>query len=167
MTRAAASIAITFFLTSCSSLSRDLSRLEPSGSAVDAVFDATFENVWLAVSDVLRQENLAVETLDEELGMIWTEFVAAVGNTDEQACLGLHTGDNESVEAIRYRLRFEVTGEGGARTRVRAYADVQGKVLTGDGSDARNSEGAWSDCTSTGEIERRLLDTIQARLEEG
>jgi hypothetical protein len=40
------------------------------------------------------------------------------------------------------------------------YADVQGWIAS-DGAG-----GVWADCTSTGEVERRLLDVIQSRLDE-
>jgi hypothetical protein len=165
--RISAAVATAFVLVSCSAVHRDLSHLEPSGSAVDAVFAASLERTRLAVSSVLDEENIAVETIDDVLGVIWTEFVAAGVDVDEQACLGLSTGDDEWVEAIRYRLRLEVTREGKTRTRVRAYADVQGKISSQSRDGGRARKGIWHDCTSTGEIERRILDTVQARVEKG
>lgn len=162
--RILASIAAVLVLASCSAVNRDLSRLRPSGSGVDAVIAASFERTWLAATMALEGENLAMETADDALGTIRTEFVTAGVNLDEQACLGLSTRDNEWVEAIRYRVRLQLTRESQNTTRVRAYADVQGQVSSQNRNGTRYREGAWHDCTSTGKIERRILDAVQERL---
>jgi hypothetical protein len=127
--------------------------LEPTGSAIDGLFGAPAADARRALTAVLRARRVDIELDDATRGIITTGFAVAPAGVDDMAC----TGGGAWVDQVRYRFRIEIASRGRTLTRLRVYADVQGNVRHADG-------GAWVDCTSTGQIERDLLDAIQEAL---
>jgi hypothetical protein len=123
------------------------------------LFNDSLDHTRGAVVAVLRARGVAIDVDDPVLGVIATEFAPVSPALEEMACTGFSTGEGEAVDAIRFRLRIEVAPRGRLLTRVRVYADVQGRVVHAD-----TGTGAWVDCTSAGEIERDFLDAVQDAL---
>jgi len=156
-----APIAVLFaalLLAGCAPGRYDPPTLEPTGSAIDGLYQAPVEDVRRALDGVLRERRLDVDVDDPVLGAITTAFVTTPADLEELACTGFADAEGRTVDGIRYRLRIELARRGRALTRVRVYADVQGHVR-GDGI-----AGVWTDCASTGEIERGFLDAVQRAL---
>jgi hypothetical protein len=136
-----------------------MARMSPTGSAIDAAYDAPREVVWRAVTATVAGSGIDVTRADMDRGVLVTDFAYAAGGEDEQACTGVSTGDGSWISAVRYRLHIEVVASEPRFTVVRVYADVQVQESRDGG------QGAWIDCASTGAVERSFLDHVAARLE--
>lgn len=148
---------LSVVLAGCSARSRDMARITPTGSAIDAAYDAPRERVWPAVTGVLAAQGVEVTKAVFDLGVIVTDYVYATGD-DDQACTGVSTGEGRWISAVRYRLHLDVVASQPRVTLIRVYADVQVQESSTGG------EGAWIDCSSTGAVERSFLDRVSARL---
>lgn len=141
-------------LMSCSARDRDVAHLEVTGSAIDAEYNSGFDAVWDAVESALAREQFPAGGSDRTAGRIDTGYAVAGPDVDELACSNLDAEPGARVDAVRYRLHILVSARAARRATVRVYADVQG----------HSEEGRWIDCTSTGEVERMFLDSVQSRL---
>ena len=125
--------------------------------------EAPFEDAWATVVASLEDLEWTVATAVETSGLIATEETTIGTNRDRYACRQW-PGSNTRVDEMTCKLTVHVGSDDGEVTRIRALADIKGRY-TYISSSGEEKVGGWLPCTSTGEIETELLDTVLMRLE--
>jgi hypothetical protein len=131
----------------------------------DYYFDVElpFEDVWANVLSALEDLEWETDSEVQTAGMIVTKETTIGTNRDRYACRQW-PGSATRVDEMRCRLAIQVGSGDGTITRVRAFANLEGRYLY-ISSIGDERVGGWWPCTSTGVIEAELFDDLLSRLE--
>jgi hypothetical protein len=125
--------------------------------------EASFDDVWATVISSLGDLEWRIDSQVETAGMIITKEETIGTNRDRYACRSW-PGSATRVDEMRCTIAVHVGASEGAATRVRAFANLEGRYLYVS-SVGEEKVGGWWPCTSTGEIEGEFFDALLSRLE--
>jgi len=125
--------------------------------------EASFDDVWATVLSSLGDLEWTVDSQVETAGMITTKEATIGTNRDRYACRSW-PGSATRVDEMRCTLAVHLGTTEGTVTRVRAFANLEGRYLYVS-SVGEEKVGGWWPCTSTGEIEGEFFDALLSRLE--
>jgi len=149
-----------FVLLSCASTPK------PEITTTDRSYPISFDKAWAAVIETLEEEMWEIDSMDKKAGSITTKFMTMGVNRDEYACPSTFRRRGW-IDELRCKLRVNVEHIADNLTKIRIDGQIQGRKVymhrSSDDITHEHIEG-WVDCTSTGKIEREMLDTIHNRL---
>lgn len=148
-------VLVVFFLVGCATVA-----VRPTIQDTE-IIDAPFDKVWGALIATLSEQSLPIETIEKESGLVTTKFVTfASGFMAERAINEvavkpsglLYTWSN-----ARYTVSVFVTKSGENTTRVKITSHIE--------AFENNVTKSWMVCYSNGVIEKRIFDSIEAKIE--
>ena len=131
------------------------------------IVEVPFEEAWGNILHAFRDQEWPVEAEDRVSLSITTEYVTIGINKHAGACYLSRArflpfqrpGARSELTEMRSRLIVHLTPSGGAATKVRALAEVEGRFVLLD-THERGREGSsteWQSCESTGRSSRNSL----------
>ena len=103
--------------------------------------------VWDNILEVLSERNIAIATLDEEAGIISTDWVVISGKNNEYCECGNSRLSPLDVIQAKFNVFVEFIAEGATSVKIAALYQLNNKI-----------------CGSTGKFESEILTTIQNRI---
>jgi hypothetical protein len=158
MTRTLLTVSFALLFLSCTSARSP----DKPDTDTERVYPVSFDRAWRAVGVVLETQGWLIETESEVSGSIATEFVLVGVNRDRNACPAF-VGDNRRIDQVRCKLIVHVRGLSEYETEIKANAILEGRVVLAYTSLSERFV-KWMPCTSTGTIEKEILDAVEVEL---
>lgn len=151
---------LMILLASCASGPPPIQRLD----AKPQTTQATFEETWAALSDVLSEKRLPIRAFEKESGLITTDFV---NSGSRYIYWGKKDGSGAEIStwALKTRcflnIRVRAAESGGATVDVLPHIEyMQYRYVRGVG----DVEVGWAQCDSHGDIEQEIYDALAVKL---
>lgn len=152
---------LVFAVLGCSSTPSPVPRLEAKAN----VYDASFEETWDALNDVLTEKRLPLKAFEKDSGLVSTDFVNAgsryvyMGKKDDAG-----REMSQWADKTRYFLNIRVRADGDNQTTVDVIPHFEYMRYVRDTRINRWVEAGWEPCDSHGDVEREIHDALASKL---
>jgi len=122
---------------------------------------APFDQVWSMVIEFLAEENMPIKVIEKASGLVTTDpmdISTDISRSELAECGAI--GTSPFWDRERKRVVFSIFVAPGSSSIIRIRVHTRAEIL------AKSSffgSWAWHPCESTGHIEKKLLDTLEAR----
>lgn len=154
-------VGLLVLMTGCSSTPSPVPRI----SVEVEEYNASFEETWEALNDVLTEKRFPLKAFEKDSGLVNTEFVSSgsryvyMGRKDDAG-----REMSQWASKTRYFLNIRVRSVGEGRTTVDVIPHFEYMRYRYDTRINRYVEAGWEPCDSHGDIEQDIYDALAVKL---
>lgn len=128
------------------------------------IYEVPFDKVWPAIIAGVAETNLNITALEKDSGLIAISNASYSSNDAFEGTRGSVMGVSDQVVARVAEFNIFATRNGDSTTKVQVNTNFKMQIRSGNGSQLFPYEYRWEQSYSNGNVEKRILEGIAARI---